>query len=410
MDIAHLNQERTLPIIKLWIEKGVLSREEVKMIVKRREKFEAALLGTIQRKTDYLKYVEYEMTLNELIQKRIKRQNSQQREGSIPYRVYKIFERGIRKFQSDLGIWVQYIQAAKRFRADTRVTSICARAMQLHPTSPALFILSSSEEVSRGSYSAARTLLQRGLRLNPESTELWTEYVKMEMNHTEVLREVHEEREQEEEEGEEAAAPESAESVKVILDGGIVKTVMDQAMKDVKNLSIFHNLQALITSHPTPLRPPLLKTLYDQLIDRHPSSPEALVLYASRHLDTIDSNTPEFVDGLRNANEELLSGAKKLNEEACETGNYSRGREMMDAYARWVENRVANLKIDDLVSDHSFPCPPPQVLTTTFLIPDVGYAQPLRVSTYNHRHSFSFSFFSFPNNLRNDTSSSRWYL
>ena len=63
-----------------------------------------------------------------------------------------------------------------------------SRALKLHPTHPSLYILAASHELTHLSSSAARTLLQRGLRLNPESVNLWCEYVKMELGFVESLR------------------------------------------------------------------------------------------------------------------------------------------------------------------------------------------------------------------------------
>jgi U3 small nucleolar RNA-associated protein 6 len=65
---------------------------------------------------------------------------------------------------------------------------MATRALQLHPTVPSLYILAASHELNSLSTSAARTLLQRGIRLNPDSIQLWTEYVKMELGFIEGLR------------------------------------------------------------------------------------------------------------------------------------------------------------------------------------------------------------------------------
>jgi len=52
----------------------------------------------------------------------------------------------------------------------------------------ALYILAASHELSHLSPSAARTLLQRGIRLNADSVDMWREYVKMELGFIEGLR------------------------------------------------------------------------------------------------------------------------------------------------------------------------------------------------------------------------------
>lgn len=58
----------------------------------------------------------------------------------------------------------------------------------MHPNKPALYILAASHELSYVSPSTARSLLQRGIRLNPESVEIWREYVRMELGFIESLR------------------------------------------------------------------------------------------------------------------------------------------------------------------------------------------------------------------------------
>ena len=58
----------------------------------------------------------------------------------------------------------------------------------MHPNVPSLYVLAASHELDHLSPSAARTLLQRGLRLNADSVEMWREYVRMELGFVESLR------------------------------------------------------------------------------------------------------------------------------------------------------------------------------------------------------------------------------
>lgn len=62
------------------------------------------------------------------------------------------------------------------------------RALQLHPNQAGLYIIAASHELDHLSPSAARTLLQRGIRMNPESIDIWREYVRMELGFIESLR------------------------------------------------------------------------------------------------------------------------------------------------------------------------------------------------------------------------------
>lgn len=65
---------------------------------------------------------------------------------------------------------------------------IAARAVQLHPRTPSLYVLAASHELAHGGMGAARVLLQRGLRLNADCVDMWREYVRLELNFVEALR------------------------------------------------------------------------------------------------------------------------------------------------------------------------------------------------------------------------------
>ena len=62
------------------------------------------------------------------------------------------------------------------------------RALQLHPQESGLYIMGAAHELDHMSATGARTLLQRGIRINGDSMDLWKEYVKMEMGFIERLR------------------------------------------------------------------------------------------------------------------------------------------------------------------------------------------------------------------------------
>lgn len=53
---------------------------------------------------------------------------------------------------------------------------------------PSLYIIAAQHELAHLSPSAARVLLQRGIRLNAESVEMWKEYVKFELGFVESMR------------------------------------------------------------------------------------------------------------------------------------------------------------------------------------------------------------------------------
>lgn len=113
------------------------------------------------------------------------------------------------------------------------------RAIQLHPTTAALYILAASHELEHRAPSAARTLMQRGIRFNKESVELWTEYVKLELDFVESLRRrwevlgINEKGKGKETavEGEEPEEDTGEEARAMIMQGEIVKSVLKSAVE-----------------------------------------------------------------------------------------------------------------------------------------------------------------------------------
>lgn len=126
-------------------------QDEVRQIVKKRAAFEAALIRRVARKSDYLKYISYEMGLETLRRKRVKRLRESPNASpffnslniipvldltggpptvsdfALVRKQFYVFERAVAKFKGDLGLWVQYILLAKKEGAKGLASRICAR-------------------------------------------------------------------------------------------------------------------------------------------------------------------------------------------------------------------------------------------------------------------------------------------
>lgn len=107
---------------------------------------------------------------------------------ALTRRQFQIFERALQKFKSDVTLWRQYLRVAQRAGARALAGRVAARAVQLHPRTPALYVLAAAHELAHGGMGAARALLLRGLRLNAGCADLWREYVKLEMGFVEAVR------------------------------------------------------------------------------------------------------------------------------------------------------------------------------------------------------------------------------
>ncbi|CAG8636444.1 2637_t:CDS:10 [Acaulospora morrowiae] len=177
--------EQMVPELEDLERKGLFTRSEIRAIVKKRTNFEYALKRRPAQKIDFLKYIEYEMNLDQLRKKRKDRLAIRGKvtisDYAITRRIYHIFDRAVIKFKGDVSLWLQYIEFSKSTEA--------GRAIQMHPTKPVFWILAAKWEYEvNANIVSARVLLQRSIRLNSESTQLWHEYFKLELLYIEKIK------------------------------------------------------------------------------------------------------------------------------------------------------------------------------------------------------------------------------
>ncbi|KAI9270412.1 hypothetical protein BDA99DRAFT_319483 [Phascolomyces articulosus] len=110
-------------------------------------------------------------------------------EYSIKQRINGLFKRALIKFNGDVSLWIQYIDHAKRSKANNVLSGIFVSALQHHPRKGELWILASSWEFEdNANPSAARVLMQRALRLNADNKNLWHEYFRLELLYVEKIK------------------------------------------------------------------------------------------------------------------------------------------------------------------------------------------------------------------------------
>ncbi|KAI8140633.1 U3 small nucleolar RNA-associated protein 6-domain-containing protein [Fennellomyces sp. T-0311] len=191
--------ERMVPELEEFERKGLFSKVEIKSIIKKRTNFEYAIARRIVKKIDFLRYIEYEMNLDSLRKKRKARlpgmalpdQDESERlsEYAIKRRINGLFKRALVKFNGDVSLWLQYIEHAKRSKATNILSGIFVSALQYHPRKATLWILAASWEFEdNANPQAARVLMQRALRLNPDNQSLWHEYFRLELLYVEKIK------------------------------------------------------------------------------------------------------------------------------------------------------------------------------------------------------------------------------
>lgn len=233
-------------------------------------------------------------------------------------------------------------------------------ALQLHANIPLFYILAASEELNNLSPSVARSLLQRGIRLNPDSIELWREHVRLELGFIESLRRrwdvlgvnmTSNDEDQAMATPTDSDVPSSADARKQVLNGAIVQSVIENACAGmfspsswslsfpdysscslaIPKAELFVALRDTINEHPSPapLRTILLEHLHSLVPQFLPRDPRGIKLLATRHLtSTLEGEA--LVDAIQQANEQLS--------EQC--GQNLESEEVLQVYADFVEEWV----------------------------------------------------------------------
>lgn len=193
-DLIQKLMEEMIPELDDLQAKGLFSPTEIKTIVKRRTDFEYRIKAKIPNLDDFLRYIQYEVNLERLRVKRKSKLASAQTPSASDVtstrRVSFIFDRALRKFGDNVGLWEQYIEFCRRTGSSRALNKVFPKALALHPLCASLWIKHARWEFDDNQNAhGARTILQRALRVLPESEELWVYFFQMELQYIAKLRE-----------------------------------------------------------------------------------------------------------------------------------------------------------------------------------------------------------------------------
>lgn len=129
-----------------------------------------------------MRYAEYEMNLDVLRKKRVKRLGIRSAGFNGQRRIFFVLDRAVRKFHGDISLWVQYIEYARKQKAHKKLSMIFTDALRLHPTSTELWVYAAKHVLDdHGDMTQARSYMQRGLRFCKSSRAIWIQYAKLEL-------------------------------------------------------------------------------------------------------------------------------------------------------------------------------------------------------------------------------------
>lgn len=188
--------EQTVPELEDLQKKGLFDAREITMIMRRRTDFEHRIQGRGAKPRDFLKYAEFEISLEKL---RIKRRTRLRNSGLFDLkpslsdwagfrRIIFVFDRATRRFPADLEIWGQYIRFVKEKDAIKVVYRVFSKLLLLQPRNVDTWLLAAKYEFeTNANAKGARDLYQRALRFNPESLRLWLSYAQFELTYVSKL-------------------------------------------------------------------------------------------------------------------------------------------------------------------------------------------------------------------------------
>lgn len=181
--------------------RGIFTRDEISEIVKQRRKFEYRLKRPSPLKQDFIAYIDYESRLDELrrlrrkavaIQSGDEEKKKKKKKSISDYagvaKIVEIYRLATRRFKGDISLWFKYLEFCRQKR-NGRMKKVLAQVIRFHPKVAEVWIYAAAWEFDRNlNVAAARALMQNGLRVCPNSEDLWVEYLRMELTYLNKLK------------------------------------------------------------------------------------------------------------------------------------------------------------------------------------------------------------------------------
>ena len=283
--MAEIIQERIedrIPELEQLERIGLFSHAEIKAIIKKASDLEYKIHRRTLLKEDFINYVQYEINLLELIQRRRARIKYSFKKDEIEYsmvhRVQGVFGRASAKWKDDVQLWLSYIVFCKKCGTKTHLSKIFSAMLAIHSNKPALWIMAAKWEMEdRLSSESARQLFLRALRFHPECPKLYQEYFRMELMHAEKLR-------KEKQEFEKAAMDMGDfDHPEEILKGELARIIYKNSISKIKGAEFHVSLLAIAQLFD--FAKDLQKEIYDDLQALHTDDPLTWDYVARRELE-----------------------------------------------------------------------------------------------------------------------------
>lgn len=183
-DKARFYLEQSVPELKEFERKGIFTAEEITSITRKRSDFEHKINARGSTPADFARYAEFEINVDALRRKRVKRLGIKTTHHSGKRRIFFVFDRATRKHAGDLDLWMLAIEFARKQKSYKKLQEMLTNVLRLHPTKSDLWIYAAQVAIDdNGDMTEARSYMQRGLRFCKNVKKMWLEYARLEMSY-----------------------------------------------------------------------------------------------------------------------------------------------------------------------------------------------------------------------------------
>ena len=180
-ELVQQNLELMLPELEQMERVQLLSKDEIKQLLKRRKTFEYALQRREKRQEDFLEYIQYEIALLDLISLRRKKIGYFHKKDDIDLAVAKRINKMFKIIEHRFGgqdekIYLSHVDFLKKMNWKEHVGKTYKVMLRQHVYKPELWITAAKYEFE-GEMNAdsARKIFLEGLRFNKDSKALYRE-------------------------------------------------------------------------------------------------------------------------------------------------------------------------------------------------------------------------------------------
>ncbi|GBE59251.1 rRNA processing Utp6 [Babesia ovata] len=200
--------EDMVPELRKFSELQLFTESEVKDIVKRRRKYEYAVISTdpVYARNSFREYIRYEVELDRLLQQRLRQAKSKQEKPDVRYnvpaehgkvpikvtvrrRIHRIFNRCLKRFGTEVELWREYCAFCYRIKAFNVLNRAIMDALSKNPTCEPLWKVATQYTMTLKGSIAARSVVKMALRANPRSLSLFILLLELEVQTTQRLAE-----------------------------------------------------------------------------------------------------------------------------------------------------------------------------------------------------------------------------